>query len=217
LLPYTWVGSQINALKNIIEERKETNMKTHWMKLALILTIAVMFLTVPSAWCGELQPNMMGGGGMWWWHTTTIPGGGGGATTTIPGGGGYPGGGFGGGGMMGGGGSMMNQLRIADLTVPGDNVPETVIISGGTYLVILNNDGTILVSKPLPLIPGQTYQTAVAGGLDIADIDDDGIPEIVTTYSIRNYGMWYGGQTTYGTYLVILDNQGNYKDSKKLQ
>ena len=39
-------------------------MKTHLMKLALILTIAVMFLTVPSAWCGELQPNRMGGGGM---------------------------------------------------------------------------------------------------------------------------------------------------------
>jgi hypothetical protein len=161
-------------------------MKTHLMKFALILAITMMLGPLPSAWCGNVQTNMMGGGG-----------------------------GFFGGGMMGGGSSMMNQLKVADLN--DDTVPEIVIISSGTYLVILDNAGNIIGSKPLPLLPGQTYQTGVAGGLDIADIDGDGIPEIVTTYYVRSYAFWSGIQTSSGTYLVILDNQGNLKDFKKLQ
>jgi hypothetical protein len=114
------------------------------------------------------------------------------------------GGGFFGGGMMGGGG-MMNQLKAADLN--GDITPEIVTISNGTYLVILDNEGNVLSSKVLPPIPTQTFQLAPrASGLDVADLDGDDVPEIITEY--RGY---------YATYLVILDNQGNLKSYKQIQ
>jgi hypothetical protein len=64
----------------------------------------------------------------------------------------------------------------------------------------------VKTSKLLPEIPGQTNQFYVrASGIDIADLDGDKIPEIITQY--RGYN---------GTYLVILDNQGNYKSSQQL-
>ena len=116
--------------------------------------------------------------------------------------GGGPGGG--GGGMMGGSGGMMNQFKAADLN--GDGVPEITYIAAGSYLVILDNTGTVKTSKLLPAIPGQTNQFYVrASGIDVADLDGDKIPEIITQY--RGYN---------GTYLVILDNQGNYKSSQQL-
>ena len=116
--------------------------------------------------------------------------------------GGGPGGG-GGNGMMGGGG-MMSQFKAADLD--GDNIPEIVSIAGGSYLLILDNTGTVKTSKLLPTIPGQTLQWIVnASGIDVADLDGDKIPEIITQYRGFN-----------GAYLVILDNQGNYKSSQKL-
>jgi len=116
--------------------------------------------------------------------------------------GGGPGGG--GGGMMGGSGGMMNQFKAADLN--GDGVPEIASIAGGSYLLILDNTGKVKTSKLLPEIPGQTNQFYVrASGIDVADLDGDKIPEIITQY--RGYN---------GTYLVILDNQGNYKSSQQL-
>lgn len=169
------------------------------------INIIVFFLLVstPYAWCSDLQTTMMGGG-MGGGMTTTIPGGVGNTTTTISPGGMMGGGFFGGGWMMGGGG-MMNQLRAADLN--GDNSPEIVIISNGTYLVILNNEGNVLSSKVLPPIPTQTFQLAPrASGLDVADLDGDDVPEIITEY--RGY---------YASYLVILDNQGNLKSYKQIQ
>ncbi len=138
------------------------------------------------------------------------------AWSQMGGGGGMMGGG-GGGGMMGVSGRM-GQLKIADLD--GDNVPEIVTIIGGTYLVIMDNEGNVKSTKPLPLIPGQTtYQGGNVSNLDIADLDGDGIPEIVLVYHLGNYGMHFGFGTpaTNGTYLVILDNQGNLKDYKLLQ
>ncbi|MCX5895035.1 MAG: VCBS repeat-containing protein [Proteobacteria bacterium] len=158
-------------------------MKTSIIKYSCVLTIALMLAALPSAWSSEANP-MMGGG----------PGGGG----------------TGGGGMMGG--SSMRQFKIADLD--GDGVPEIVTISYGTYLIIMDNEGNVKSSKPLPLIPGQTYQRSGAvGSLDIADLDDDGKPEIVTIY----YGTssttpnYYGS----GAYLVILNNDGTVIKSYK--
>jgi len=102
-----------------------------------------------------------------------------------------------------GGSGMMSQFKAADLD--GDGVPEIAYIAG-SYLVILDNTGKVKTSKLLPAIPGLTNQFFVrASGIDIADLDGDKIPEIITQYSGYN-----------GTYLVILDNQGNYKSSQKL-
>jgi len=109
-----------------------------------------------------------------------------------------------GGGMMGGSG-MMNLLKAADLN--GDNIPEIVTISNSAYLVILDNAGNVLISKLLPPVPAQWFQIAPrASGLDVADLDGDDVPEIITEY--RGY---------YATYLVILDNQGNLKSYKQIQ
>ena len=126
------------------------------------------------------------------------------------------GGGFGG-GMMGGGitGRMMAAkpaIELADLD--GDGVPEIVTISYGTYLIIMDNEGNVKSSKPLPLIPGQTYQRSGAvGSLDIADLDDDGKPEIVTIYNgtSSTTPTYYGS----GAYLVILNNDGTVIKSYK--
>jgi hypothetical protein len=116
---------------------------------------------------------------------------------------GYGGGGGMGGGMMGGG-MGMNQFRVADLD--GDNVPEIVQIFAGSYLVILDNDGNVISSNPLPVLPTQTNQFAVrAAGLDVADIDNNGDLEIITEY--RGFP---------GGYLVILDHQGNLESYKQL-
>ena len=98
----------------------------------------------------------------------------------------------------------MSQFKAADLN--GDGVPEITYIAAGSYLVILDNTGKVKTSKLLPAIPGQTNQFYVrASGIDVADLDGDKIPEIITQY--RGYN---------GTYLVILDNQGNYKSSQQL-
>jgi len=170
----------------------------YFIKSIGIITAILLLASVPYAWCGDLRTNMMGGGGMGGGMTTTIPGGGGNTTTTISRGG------MGGGGMMWGGG-MMNQLKVADLN--GDNTPEIVTISNGAYLVILDNEGNVLSSKLLPSIPTQTFQFVPrASGLDVADLDGDDVPEIITEY--RGY---------YATYLVILDNQGNLKSYKQIQ
>ena len=159
-------------------------MKTNKMNMTVVLTMAFILITIPSAWA-----YMMGG-------TTTIPGGGSNTTTTIIGGGM-----MGGGGMPGGG--MMSQYKAADLN--GDDVPEIIYIAR-SYLVILDNTGKLKTSKLLPAIPGVTTQYPVqASAIEIADLDGDQIPEIMTQY-------W--GYNTY--YLVILDNQGNYKSSQKL-
>jgi len=175
----------------------------NFIKSTGLVTAILLLVAAPYAWCGTLQTNMMGGGGMGGSTTTTMLGGGG------PGGS-NPGGGFmGGGRMMWGsgmmGGGMMNQLKAADLD--GNSVPEIVTISNGAYLVILDNEGNVLSSKLLPPIPAQTIQTAPrASGLDVADLDGDDVPEIITEY--RGY---------YATYLVILDNQGNLKSYKQIQ
>ena len=171
---------------NTVKSRgKEFIMKTSIIKYSFVLTIALMLAALPSAWSSEANA-MMGGG----------PGGGG----------------TGGGGMMGGSG-MTGQFKIADLD--GDGVPEIVTISYGTYLIIMDNEGNVKSSKPLPLIPGQTYQRSGAvGGLDIADLDDDGKPEIVTIYygtSTGTSNSYYG----YGAYLVILNNDGTVIKSYK--
>ncbi len=120
------------------------------------------------------------------------------------------------GGMMGGG-YRMGQFKIADLD--NDTVPEIVTIVSGTYLVIMDNAGNVKSSNPLPLLPGQTVVRGMAGNLDIADMDGDGVPEIVVTYylPILGTGNFFGTPVNYGTYLVILDNQGNLKDYKQLQ
>jgi len=107
---------------------------------------------------------------------------------------------MGGGGMPGGG--MMSQYKAADLN--GDDVPEIVYIAR-SYLVILDNTGKLKTSKLLPAIPGVNTQPVQATSIEIADLDGDQIPEIITQY-------W--GYNAY--YLVILDNQGNYKSSQKL-
>jgi len=116
---------------------------------------------------------------------------------------GYGGGGRMGGGMMGGGMSM-NQFRVADLD--GDNAPEIVQIFSGSYLVIMDNEGDVISSNPLPVLPTQTNQFTVrAAGLDVADIDNDGDPEIITEY-----------RSSSGVFLVILDRQGNLESYKKI-
>lgn len=118
-----------------------------------------------------------------------------------------PGPGYGGGGMGGGmmgGGMGMNQLRVADLD--GDSTPEIVQIFSGSYLVIMDNEGDVISSNPLPVLPTQTNQFTVrAAGLDVADIDNDGDPEIITEY--RGYS---------GVFLVILDRQGNLESYKQI-
>jgi len=158
-------------------------MKTIKMNMTVVLTMAFILITIPSAWA-----YMMGG-------TTTIPGGGSNTTTTIYGG-----------GMMGGGtmpgGMMMSQYKAADLD--GNGVPE-IVYTARSYLVILDNTGKVKTSKLLPAIPGVNTQPVLATGIEIADLNGDQVPEIITQY-------WTG--TAY--YLVILDNQGNYKSSQKL-
>ncbi len=157
-------------------------MKTYLQKSVSVLAIVIMVATASSAWA-----SMMGG-------TTTIPAGSN-TTTTIMGG-----------GMMGGGtmpGGMMNsQYKAADLN--GDGAPEIAYIAR-SYLVILDNTGKVKTSKLLPAIPGVNTQPVLATGIEIADLDGDQIPEIITQY-------WTG----IAYYLVILDNQGNYKSSQKL-
>jgi len=152
-------------------------MKTIKMNMTVVLTMAFILITIPSAWAGMM--------------TTTIPGGGSNTTTTI----------MGGGGMMPGGG-MMSQYKAADLN--GDDVPEIVYIAR-SYLVILYNTGKVKTSKLLPAIPGVNTQPVQATSIEIADLDGDQIPEIITQY--WSYNAYY---------LVILDNQGNYKSSQKL-
>ena len=152
-------------------------MKTKKMNMTVVLTMAFILITIPSAWA-----YMMGG------------------TTTIPGGGYVGGGMMGGGGMPGGG--MMSQYKAADLN--GDDVPEIVYIAR-SYLVILDNTGKLKTSKLLPAIPGVNTQPVQATSIEIADLDGDQIPEIITQY--WSYNAYY---------LVILDNQGNYKSSQKL-
>jgi hypothetical protein len=116
---------------------------------------------------------------------------------------GYGGGGGMGGGMMGGG-MGMNQFRVADLN--GDGVPEIVQIFNGSYLVILDNEGNVISSNPLPVLPTQANQYAVrASGLDVADIDNDDEIEIITEY----HGFS-------GAFLVILDRQGNLESYKQI-
>ena len=199
-------------------------MKTKLVNFTAVAALLLLVVLSP-AWSAESQ-SMMGGG------TTTIPSGGGyttttmmgggmGRTTTIPGGSGNTtttmmGGGIGGGGMMGGS-SRMGQFVIADLD--NDNVPEIVTIVGGRELVIMDNVGTVISSKPLPTIPGLTNERITVSDLQVADMDGDGIPEIVTTYYSTNYGYMFrsGSSTNNGTYLVIMDNQGNLKDYKQLQ
>jgi len=173
-------------------------MKTILIKLTTVMAMLLLIALSP-AWSAETQ-SMMG--------TTTIPGGGSNTTTTMMGGG------IGGGGMMGGG-SRMGQFVIADLD--NDNVPEIVTIVGGKELVIMDNVGTVISSKPLPTIPGLTNERITVSDLQVADMDGDGIPDIVTTYYVTIYGFMFGSSTTNGTYLVIMDNQGNLKDFKKLQ
>jgi len=161
---------------------------------------------------GNTTTSMMGGG-----MTTTIPGGGGNTTTTIRRGGMGGGGMIGGGGMMGGS-SRMGQFVTANLDNDINNIPEIVTIVSGRTLVIMNNEGTVLISKPLPAIPELTNQRVMASGLQVADMDGDGTPEIVTTYYVTNYGfMWGGTSATSETYLVIMTNQGDLKDYYKLQ
>ena len=160
-------------------------MKTYLQKLVLVLAIVGMVATSSSAWA-----YMMGG-------TTTIPGGGSNTTTTIYGG-----------GMMGGGtmpgGMMMSQYKAADLD--GNGVPE-IVYTARSYLVILDNTGKVKTSKLLPAIPGVNTQPVLATGIEIADLNGDQIPEIITQYWCYSYNAYY---------LVILDNQGNYKSSQKL-
>jgi hypothetical protein len=116
---------------------------------------------------------------------------------------GYGGGGWMGGGMMGGG-MGMNQFRVADLN--GDGVPEIVQIFNGSYLLILDNEGNVISSNPLPVLPTQTNQFVIrAAGLDVADIDNDDDLEIITEY----YGFS-------GVFLVILDHQGNLESFKQI-
>ena len=116
---------------------------------------------------------------------------------------GYGGGGWMGGGMMGGG-MGMNQLRVADLV--GDSTPEIVQIFAGSYLVILDNEGDVISSNPLPVLPTQTNQVVVrASGLDVADIDNDDDLEIITEYHAFS-----------GVFLVILDRQGNLESYKEI-
>jgi len=156
-------------------------MKTKKMHMTVVLTMAFILITIPSAWAAMM--------------TTTIPGGGSNTTTTIYGG-----------GMMGGGtmpgGMMMSQYKAADLD--GNGVPE-IVYTARSYLVILDNTGKVKTSKLLPAIPGVNTQPVLATGIEIADLNGDQVPEIITQY-------WTG--TAY--YLVILDNQGNYKSSQKL-
>jgi hypothetical protein len=149
---------------------------------------------------GNTTTTMMGGG-----MTTTIPGGGGNTTTTISRG-----------GMMGGS-SRMGQFVTANLDNDIDNIPEIVTIISGRTLVIMNNEGIVTSSKPLPAIPELTNQRVMVSGLQVADMDGDGTPEIVTTYYVTNYGFMWGGTSTSGTYLVILNNQGELKSYKQIQ
>ena len=147
---------------------------------SMVMVLMVVTMIVSVAWGAESQMMPRPG-----------PGHGGG------------GGGWMGGGMMGGG-MGMNQLRVADLN--GDGVPEIVQIFAGSYLVILDNEGDVISSNPLPVLPTQTNQFTVrAAGLDVADIDNDGDPEIITEY--RGYS---------GVFLVILDHQGKLKSYKQL-
>lgn len=196
-------------------------MKTKLVNFSTVAALLLLVVLTP-AWSAETQ-SMMGGGTTTITSggsntTTTMMGGGRGGTTTIPGGGGNTtttvrGGGIGG-GMMGGS-SRMGQFVIADLD--NDNVPKIVTIVGGTELVIMDNVGNVISSKPLPTIPGLTNERIMVGDLQVADMDGDGIPEIVTTYYVTNYGFMFGSSASNGTYLVIMDNQGNLKDYKKLQ
>lgn len=103
--------------------------------------------------------------------------------------------------------SGMSEIKVADLN--DDGVPEIVYIARGRYLVIMDNEGNVSSSNPLPSLPvtpqiGYYYGVSMMGGngFDIADLDADGIPEIITTY--------------YGRYLVVLDNQGNLKSYSTL-
>ena len=107
----------------------------------------------------------------------------------------------------GGTGSGMGEIKVADLT--DDGVPEIVTIARGRYLVIMDNEGNVKTSNLLPSIPvtpqsGYYYGGSMMGSnsFDIADLDGDGTPEIITIY--------------YGRYLVILDNQGNLKSYSAL-
>jgi len=213
------------------KEKTIIKMKTNLIKLTTVMGMLLLIALSP-AWSAEVQ-SMGGGMGGGRGGTTTISGGGGnttttmmgggmGRTTTIPGGGSNTtttmmGGGRGGGGMMGGNGRM-GQFVIADLD--NDNVPEIVTIVGGRELVIMDNEGNVISSKALPTIPGlTTNERMMVNGLEVADMDGDGIPEIVTTYYSTNYGYMFrsGSSTNNGTYLVIMDNQGNLKDYKQLQ
>src|SRR4030042_112775 len=156
-------------------------MKNNCTKQYSTFMLAVLLVCMLFSWCDASSTAWCGPGG-------------GGPGVGGPGGGG-PGAGYTGGGMMGGG-MGMNQFRVADLD--GDSVPEIVQIFAGSYLVILDNEGNIISSNLLPVLPTQTNQYMVrAAGLDVADIDNDDNPEIITEY-----------RGSSGVYLVILDNQG---------
>jgi len=117
------------------------------------------------------------------------------------------------------GGSSVRQFRAADLD--GDHESEIVTIYGGIYLVIYENDGTVKTIKDLPNIlnlnsQGGANQSGMPGGgggmmgssLDVADFDGDGDLEIMTIYE---------GGVFYGTYLVVLDSDGDLEKTILLQ
>jgi len=164
-------------------------MKNYCTRPYSILTVAILIMCLIYSWGNAASTARCGPGG-------GNPGIGG------PGNG-YNGGGMMGGGMMGGG-MGMSQFRVADLD--GDGVPEIVQIFAGSYLSILDNEGNVISSNLLPVLPTQTNQYVIrAAGLDVADIDNDDNPEIITEY-----------RGPYGVYLVILDHQGNLESYKQL-
>ncbi len=96
------------------------------------------------------------------------------------------------------------NFKIADLT--GDDVPEIIILKDQT-LTILDNEGNLSHSKTVEgiddhhegwmFMPGHDHQNGEVG-LDVADLDNDGIPEILILDTEN---------------LIVLDNEGNPKNT----
>jgi archaellum component FlaG (FlaF/FlaG flagellin family) len=94
------------------------------------------------------------------------------------------------------------NFKISDLT--GDDIPEIIILKNET-LTILDNAGNPSFSKTVEgiddrhegwmFMPGHNHQNGEVG-LDVADMDGDGIPEIVILDTQK---------------LIVLDNEGNPK------